>query len=239
MKKSAIATLKRHKKQRLHKAAGRKKSSTSWLKRQLNDPYVLETKRLQWRSRAAFKLLHIQNKYALMQPGHSVVDLGCAPGGWLQIARRYVGDGGFVIGVDKRDVPPISGTVIVKGDLAQVPMQQRIISLLPLGVADGVFSDMAANATGHKRTDHLQVVALAEMAVSFATTVLKPRGYLVIKVFAGGAEQTLLECLKRQFTKIEHYKPPSSRKNSREIYVIALDFKGNVRSNGENSHPCR
>lgn len=216
-------------KQRVKTARGRKSSSTLWLQRQLNDPYVADAKRMGLRSRAAFKLAEIDDKYALLKPGGLVVDLGAAPGGWSQIAARKVnsaGGDGRVIAVDLSPVEPIAGVDIIEKDFLEDDAPDLILAALAGNKADLVLSDMAAPATGHKRTDHLKIMALAEMAAAFAGDVLKPGGGFLAKVLQGGAEAELLRTLKRDYRNVRHVKPRASRAGSSEIYVLATGFRG-------------
>lgn len=210
------------------KTAGRRKaSSTQWLQRQLNDPYVREAKRLGYRSRAAFKLAELDDRFHLLKPGLRIVDLGAAPGGWTQIAVQRVGSErgkGFVLGVDILDMPPIAGATLIHADFTAAGTPERIKVTLG-GPADIVLSDMAAPATGHGQTDHLKIVALAEAAYDFATEILAPGGSFVCKVYQGGAEGELLQRLKRDFTDIRHAKPPASRSESAEVYLVAQGFR--------------
>lgn len=203
-------------------AKGRKKSSTSWLQRQLNDPYVMEAKRLGYRSRAAFKLIDIDEKYHILKKGKKVVDLGCAPGSWSQIA---VLKGCEVVGLDLLEVEPVTGAVLIQKDFNDDDAPQVLEKLLG-GKADIVLSDMAANTTGHFKTDHFRIMNLLELAYDFAENVLNKGGAFVAKVFMGGTEDHFLAKIKKDFEKTYHFKPPSSRKDSKEIYLIALDFKG-------------
>lgn len=214
---------------RVKTARRRKTSSTRWLQRQLNDPYVAEARRRGFRSRAAFKLLDIDDRYQFLKPGMAVVDLGCAPGGWTQIAVDRVkagkDSGGKVVGVDLLEAEQVAGATIFQADFMDDDTPDRLKALLD-GPADAVLSDMAANTTGHPQTDHIRIIALAETALDFAFEVLAPGGVFVAKVFSGGAEATLLNQLKHNFQKVAHFKPPSSRKESAETYVIAIGFKG-------------
>lgn len=215
---------------RVKTARGRKPSSTRWLRRQLNDPYVGEAQRRGYRGRAAFKLLEIDDKYGVLTPGARVVDLGCAPGGWAQVAAaRTAGKGGkadgHVVGLDLLACDPVPGATLLQGDFMADDAPDRLKAELG-GAAEVVLSDMAENATGHKQTDHLRVVALAEAAYDFAREVLAPDGAFVCKVFAGGTEESLLARLKRDFRSVAHYKPPASRKESPEMYVVARGFRG-------------
>lgn len=221
---------------RVKTARRRKNSSTRWLERQLNDPYVAEARRRGFRSRAAFKLLDIDDKYKFLKPGMAVVDLGCAPGGWTQIAVDRVkagkDGGGKVVGVDLLEAEQVAGATIFQADFMDDDTPDRLKALLD-GPADAVLSDMAANTTGHPQTDHIRIIALAETALEFAFEVLAADGVFVAKVFSGGAEATLLNRLKQNFQKVAHFKPPSSRKESAETYVIAIGFKG-----GDNRRPA-
>ena len=211
------------------KTAGRRKaSSTQWLQRQLNDPYVREAKRLGYRSRAAFKLAELDDRFHVLKPGARVVDLGAAPGGWTQVAVERGGSAkgkGFVLGVDVLDMPPIAGATLIQADFTAAATPARIKAALG-GPADIVLSDMAAPATGHGQTDHLKIVALAEAAYDFAVEVLAPGGTFVCKVYQGGAEGELLQRLKRDFAQIRHAKPPASRSESAEVYLVAQGFRG-------------
>jgi 23S rRNA (uridine2552-2'-O)-methyltransferase len=214
---------------RVRSARRRKPSSTEWLARQLNDPYVAEAQRLGYRSRAAFKLIQLDARFHLLAPGSRVVDLGCAPGGWTQVAVERVGPrgpmGGSVVGIDLNPTDPIPGATMLQGDFTDPATDERIRAALG-GPADLVLSDMAAPATGHAATDHLRIVALAEEAFAFAETILKPGGAFAAKVFQGGATGDLLAALKRSFAEVRHAKPPASRAESAETYVVARGFRG-------------
>ena len=214
----------RHLVVRVKSARRRKPSSTEWLARQLNDPFVAEARRLGYRSRAAFKLIQLDSRFHLLAPGRRVVDLGCAPGGWSQIAAQLVGSG-TVVGIDLLATDPIPGAFLLTGDFRDPAAAELIRDALG-GPADLVLSDMAAPATGHAATDHLRIVALAEDAFAFAVTVLKPGGAFVAKVFQGGSEGTLLAALKRDFAELRHAKPAASRAESAETYVVAKGFRG-------------
>ena len=203
----------------------RKPSSTRWLSRQLNDPYVAEARRLGYRSRAAFKLIELDERFRLLRPGQRVVDLGCAPGGWTQLAAARVGRYGTVVGVDVTETAPVPGATLVTADIRDPAALAAIGNTLG-GPADIVLSDMAPAATGHAATDHLRIVALAEEAFAVASQILKPGGAFVAKVFQGGAEGQLLAALKRGFAELRHAKPPSSRAESAETYVVATGFRG-------------
>jgi len=203
----------------------RKASSTEWLNRQLNDPFVAEAQRLGYRSRAAFKLLQLDERFHLLAPGRRVVDLGCAPGGWAQVTAQLVGPKGKVIGIDLNPTDSVPGATILQGDFRDPDTADRVREALG-GPVDLVLSDMAAPATGHAATDHLRIVALAEDAFAFAETILKPGGVFVAKVFQGGAEGELLAALKRAFAEVRHAKPAASRAESAETYVVAKGFRG-------------
>jgi 23S rRNA (uridine2552-2'-O)-methyltransferase len=194
----------------------------------LNDPYVAEAHRLGYRSRAAFKLIQLDDRYHLLKPGGRVVDLGCAPGGWTQIAADRVGAAkgrGAIVGIDLLPTDPVPGATLLVGDFRDPAAADRVREAHG-GPADLVLSDMAAPATGHAATDHLRIVALAEAALGFAETVLRPGGVFVAKVFQGGAEGALLAALKRDFATVRHAKPAASRAESAETYVVATGFRG-------------
>jgi 23S rRNA (uridine2552-2'-O)-methyltransferase len=200
-------------------------SSRTWLERQLKDPYVVRAKRDGFRSRAAYKLAEIDDKYHLLKQGARVVDLGAAPGGWSEIAVRRVGASGRVVALDVLDMKPISGVEFIKLDFLDETAPERLSALLG-SKADVVLSDMAANATGHRKTDHLRIMALAEAAVHFAREVLAGGGGFVCKVLQGGTEAELLAELKRDFASVKHVKPPASRTDSAELYLLARGFRG-------------
>jgi len=215
-------------KTRVKTARKRSLSSTLWLKRQLNDPFVAQAKREGYRSRAAYKLLEMAEKYQLFKPGGRIVDLGAAPGGWSQIAAREVKSAegrGRVIGVDLLEIDPIEGVEFRVMDFHDARAPDALREWLG-GLADGVMSDMAANATGHRKTDHLRIVGLAEIAIDFACSVLAPGGFFVAKVLQGGSEGDLLARLKREFATVRHLKPKASRADSAEMYVLATGFRG-------------
>lgn len=215
-------------KTRVKTARKRTLSSTLWLERQLNDPYVARAKREGYRSRAAYKLLEMDERFHLFKPGGRIVDLGAAPGGWSQIAadRVKAKDGrGKVVGVDLLEMEPITGVTFAVKDFNDDDAPDLIKSMLG-GEADGVMSDMAANATGHRQTDHLRIVALAELAAEFAMEVLAPGGFFVAKVLQGGTEGQVLAKLKRDFVMVRHVKPAASRVDSAELYVLATGFRG-------------
>jgi 23S rRNA (uridine2552-2'-O)-methyltransferase len=210
---------------RLRTAKGRSSQSQRWLERQLNDPYVQAAKAQGWRSRAAFKLIELDQKFSLLKPGIRVVDLGCAPGGWTQVAVRKGGERARVVGLDLLPVDPVTGATVLQGDFQDPAVEKAVEDALG-GQADLVLSDMAPNTTGHNATDHLRIIALAELALDFALRVLAPGGGFVAKVFQGGTEKDLLETLKKNFAQVRHAKPPASRKDSAELYVVATGFKG-------------
>ena len=210
---------------RVRRASRRKPSSTEWLKRQLNDPYVAAAQRQGYRSRAAFKLIELDDRFHLLRPGSRVVDLGCAPGGWTQAAVQRAGAHGRVLGVDLAETAAIAGATILRADLTGSNAVDLIKEALGGRGADVVLSDMAPATTGHAGTDHLRIVALAEAAFAIAEQILKPDGAFVAKVFQGGAEGELLARLKRRFVLLRHAKPPASRAESAETYVVAKGFR--------------
>lgn len=218
---------------RVKTAKGRKLSSTRWLERQLNDPYVIRAKKEGYRGRAAYKILELDDKYGFLLPGARVVDLGCAPGGWCQVAVERVNalgqkpgkPKGTVLGVDLQEVEPIAGAQIHQLDFLSDEADALVKGWLG-GPADVVMSDMAAAASGHKGTDHLRIIALCEAAAEFAFDVLEEGGTFVAKVLAGGAENQLQAVLKRNFRKVANVKPPSSRADSSEKFVVAQGFRG-------------
>lgn len=213
---------------RVKTAKSRDLSSTLWLERQLNDPYVAEAKRLGYRSRAAFKLAQLDDKYRLLRPGMRIVDLGAAPGGWTQIAverTRATSSGARIVALDILPFDPIPPATMLHLDFLD-PGAPAILKQALNGQADLVLSDMAAPATGHRETDHIRIIALAEVAYEFAAEVLAPDGVFVAKVFQGGSEKDLLARLKKDFTTVRHAKPPASRAGSAEVYVIAQGFRG-------------
>ena len=212
-------------KQRVKTARGRTVSQKRWLERQLNDPYVARAKREGYRSRAAYKLLEIDERFKLLKPGQRVVDLGAAPGGWSQVAARVVGPEGRVVGIDLLEIEPMAGVDFITLDFLDPAAPARLTEMLG-GPADLVMSDMAANATGHKKTDHLRIIGLAETAAEFAREVLGPGGAYLAKVLQGGTEGALLTDLKRDFSAVRHIKPPASRADSSELYVLATGYRG-------------
>jgi 23S rRNA (uridine2552-2'-O)-methyltransferase len=210
----------------------RKLSSKLWLERQLNDPYVAQAKRDGYRSRAAYKLLEIDDKYHVLKPGMTVVDLGAAPGGWSQIAARRVGadagkgkDRGKVVAIDLLEMPEIPGVTFAQLDFHADDAPERLTAMFG-GRADVVLSDMAANTTGHRKTDQLRIVGLVEIAAAFAAEVLNPGGAFLAKVFQSGADTDLLAQLKRDYATVRHVKPAASRQDSAERYVLATGFRG-------------
>jgi 23S rRNA (uridine2552-2'-O)-methyltransferase len=201
-------------------------SSRAWLERQISDPYVARARREGFRSRAAYKLAEIDDKFHLLKKGARVVDLGAAPGGWSEVAARRVGENGRVVALDILDMKPIAGVDFVKLDFLDATAPERLKVMLG-GDADVVLSDMAANTTGHRQTDHLRIMALAEAAAQFAREVLGPGGSFLCKVLQGGTEAALLAELKRDFTSVKHIKPPASRTDSAELYLVARGFRRN------------
>ncbi|TCS65588.1 RlmE family RNA methyltransferase [Primorskyibacter sedentarius] len=218
-------------------ARGRKLSSTRWLQRQLNDPYVKRAQAEGYRGRAAFKILELDEKFRFLVPGARVVDLGCAPGGWCQVAVKRVnalGERtgkavGFVLGIDLQEVETIPGAEIHVLDFLDEGADEQVREWLG-GTADVVMSDMAASSSGHKQTDHLRIINLCETAAYFAFDVLTPGGTFVAKVLAGGAEGDLQKLLKQRFEKVANVKPPSSRADSSEKFVVATGFRGDIQS---------
>jgi 23S rRNA (uridine2552-2'-O)-methyltransferase len=209
---------------RLKTAKGRKISSTRWLERQLNDPYVKRARAENYRSRAAYKLLELDERFGLLKGVKAVVDLGIAPGGWSQVVRRKSPQA-KVVGIDLLPTDPIDGVEILQMDFMDDDAPEKLRNALG-GPADVVLSDMAANTVGHQQTDHLRTMGLVEAGLDFATEILRPGGAYVAKVLAGGADNQLVAEMKRHFTAVKHAKPPASRKGSSEWYVIAQGFKG-------------
>lgn len=219
----------RQMKVRLKTAGKRTTSQQRWLERQLNDPYVAAAQREGLRSRAAFKLMEIDDRYKLLKPGQRVVDLGAAPGGWTQVAverTKAIEGRGQVIGIDYLAMGAIPGATILEMDFLDDSAPDKLKALLRDGGADIVLSDMAAPTTGHTGTDHLRIMGLAEVAAQFATEVLARGGAFLCKMFQGGTERDLLAMLKRDFAVVRHVKPPASRKESSELYVLATGFRG-------------
>ena len=207
----------------LRTAIGRSAASQRWLARQLNDPYVAAAKLQGWRSRAAFKLLELDERFKLLRPGMRVIDLGAAPGGWTQVAVKA--GAGKVVALDILAMEPVPGAMVLCGDFLDPDAPARIEAALG-GKADLVLSDMAPNTTGHAATDHIRIMALAETALEFALEVLAEGGAFVAKVFQGGSEREMLTKLKLSFASVRHAKPPASRKESSELYVVATGFRG-------------
>lgn len=220
----------RNKFQRVKTSKKRKKSSTLWLLRQLNDPYVAKSKLDGYRSRAAYKLLEINEKFKILKPGFNVVDLGAAPGGWSQVAAKIIGSdkanaANKLIAIDLLPIDPIPGVTTFQQDFFEDDAKKLIVDCLNGELADVVLSDMAANTVGHGATDHIRIINLCESAFYFSMTILKPGGHFVAKIFRGGAENELLNEIKQNFTTVKHFKPQSSRKESSEFYLIALGKK--------------
>ena len=216
---------------RVRTAKQRKLSSTLWLERQLNDPYVARARAEGYRSRSAFKLMELDARYKLLRPGMRVVDLGAAPGGWSQVAAKAVGSpeaAPLVVGIDSLEMDPITGVTLLQQDFTDPAAPAALIAALGGHKADLVLSDMASPTTGHRATDHLRIVHLVEIAAEFALDVLAPGGAFVAKVFQGGTEHQLLNELKRSFAATAHAKPPSSRSQSAETYLVAKGFRGRL-----------
>ncbi len=211
---------------RLRKTNKRTTAQQAWLSRQLNDPYVAAAQAQGWRSRAAFKLIELDDKFHLIAPGTKIVDLGAAPGGWSQVAVKR--GAGRVVGVDLLPVDPVAGAELIQGDFNDPALPGKLSDMLG-GPADLVLSDMAPNTTGHGATDHIRIIALAELALDFAIQILAPGGAFVAKVFQGGSEKAMLAPMKLCFTSVKHAKPPASRKGSSELYVVATGFRGDRR----------
>ena len=215
---------------RLKNARRLSTSSQRWLQRQLNDPYVAAAKAQGWRSRAAFKLSELDEKYGLISKAARVVDLGAAPGGWSQVALAR--GAAKVVGIDLLAIEPVTGAAFIQGDFLEAGMEARLVEMLG-GKADLVLSDMAPNTSGHVATDHLRIMALAETALAFACDILAPGGAFVAKLFQGGAEKDMLNTLKSRFKTVRHAKPPASRKDSKEMYVVAMGFRPAHDSQGQ------
>ena len=210
---------------RVHTARRRRTSSTRWLQRQLNDPYVIAAKKDGYRSRAAYKLLQLDEKFSLLKGGEAVVDLGAAPGGWTQVLLNAPGPKGRVLAVDINEMEAVPGAQMLVGDVTD-PATEAAIRVALGGLADLVLSDMAPPATGHRATDHLRIIALAEAALDLARAVLRPGGGFVAKVWQGGTEQGLLSAMKKDFAMVRHAKPEASRSGSAEMYVVATGYRG-------------
>ena len=206
----------------LRTAKGRTTAQQIWLRRQLNDPYVQAAQAQGWRSRAAFKLIELDDRYSLIHKGARVIDLGAAPGGWSQVAIKR--GAGAVVGIDLLAVEPVSGARFIQGDFNDPAMPGHLQAELG-GLADIVLSDIAPNTTGHTATDHIRIIAMAELALDFALRALAPGGSFVAKVLQGGSERALLDSMKRAFGSVRHAKPPASRKDSSELYVVAKGFR--------------
>lgn len=214
---------------RVKTARRRTASSTRWLQRQLNDPYVRRSKADGYRSRAAYKLLEIDEKHKLLKPGQRIVDLGAAPGGWSQVAAAHIGstdDDPKVVAIDYLEMDALPGVVVLQKNFLDEDAPDVLVAALGGHQADLVLSDMAAPTTGHKKTDHLRIMHLCEIAAEFARDVLAPGGAFLAKVFQGGTEGTLLADLKRDFAQVMHVKPAASRQDSAELYVLAKGFRG-------------
>jgi 23S rRNA (uridine2552-2'-O)-methyltransferase len=211
-------------KQRVKTGKGRTLSSKMWLERQLNDPYVQRAKREGYRSRAAFKLIEIDDKYRVLKKGARVVDLGAAPGGWSQVAAKRIGEAGQIVAIDVLDIEPIAGVDFIQLDFLDPAAPDELKQRLG-GEVDVVLTDMAANATGHRKTDHIKIVALVEAAAEFAREILKPGGAFLAKVIQGGTEPALLAQLKKDFATVRHVKPAASRADSAELYLLATGFR--------------
>ncbi|WP_282609584.1 RlmE family RNA methyltransferase [Pelagibius sp. Alg239-R121] len=210
---------------RVKTAKRRSNSSARWLQRQLNDPYVAEAKKRGYRSRAAFKLLQMDEKYDFLSKARRIIDLGAAPGGWTQVSLERAAPGSKVVGIDLLEIEQIPGAILLVGDFLDNDAPDRLKAEMD-GAADIVLSDMAAATIGHAKTDHLRIMGLVETALEFAIQVLAPGGSFVAKVIQGGAEQTLMDMLKRHFTKVRHVKPAASRSDSAEMYLVATGFRG-------------
>ncbi|UTW53806.1 RlmE family RNA methyltransferase [Kordiimonas sp. SCSIO 12610] len=224
-KQSTTRSRTRGAKVRVKTARGRKNSSTRWLQRQLNDPYVAEAQRLGYRSRAAFKLIELDEKYQFLKGVQRVVDLGCAPGGWCQVLTQRLNDNAQIVGIDLQEVEPVQGADIWVMDFLEPNAEKRLMERLN-GPVDVVLSDMANSATGHKQTDHIRTMALCEAALDFAIKVLAKNGTFVSKVLQGGSDNELMKRMQQHFTSVKHAKPPSSRQDSVEWFVVAKGFKG-------------
>lgn len=216
----------------LKKVKGRRASSTKWLQRQINDPYVSEAQRLGYRGRAAFKIIQLDDQFHFFKPGKRVVDLGCAPGGWSQVAVKRVqstSENPLVVGMDLLEASPIAGAKLVQMDFTLDEAPEKLKELLGGHQADIVMSDMAANTTGVHALDHLRIMNLLEMAYDFAIQVLNPGGVFIAKIFQGGTENQFLAEIKKHFKIVKHAKPDASRKDSSEVYVVAIGFKGQTK----------
>ncbi|PLP58902.1 23S rRNA methyltransferase [Mesorhizobium loti] len=227
-KKDSVGSTTRVLRTKVKKKRGLKESSRRWLERHLNDPYVQRSKADGYRSRAAYKLIEIDDKHHLLKPGQKVIDLGAAPGGWCQVAAartKSTAAAPHVVGIDYLEMDAVPGSAILQMDFLDDAAPARLIEELG-GEPDIVLSDMAAPTTGHRRTDHIRTMHLCEVAADFAMSVLKPGGHFLTKTFQGGTENELLDMLKRSFRSVHHVKPPASRDESVELYLLAKDFKG-------------
>lgn len=205
-------------------AKSRSLSSSEWLNRQLNDEYVIQSKKDGYRSRAAYKFREIDDKYRLVKPNFKVVDLGAAPGGWSQILSERIGKKGKIIAIDLIDIPPIDQVEFFQGDFCD-PENVNLLTEKLEGKANLILSDMAPNTTGHKATDHIRIIDLCERVFDFAYNVLEEEGSVVVKIFQGGTQTELLSKIKKNFKEVKHFKPESSRKDSSEMYLVALGYK--------------
>ena len=210
-------------------ARGRKLGSKLWLERQLNDPFVSRAKKEGYMSRAAYKLIELDDKFSLLKPGGRIVDLGAAPGGWCQVAVQRTDGTGKVVGIDYLEMEDVQGAELLQMDFLDEGAPEALKTMLA-GKADVVLSDMAAPTTGHRATDHLRIISLADEALGFALDVLSPGGAFVAKVLQGGSEKELLDRLRINFTKVHHAKPEASRSDSAEMYVVGMGFRGGKRS---------
>ena len=216
---------------KVKKKRGLTASSRRWIERQINDPYVAEARSKGYRSRAAFKILELDKKFSLFKHARRIVDLGAAPGGWSQMAAKLKKSDGYIVGIDLLEIEPMEGVTFIEMDFMLPEAETELLRLMG-GPADLVMSDMAANATGHKQTDHIRTLALCETAADFAMKTLVKGGNFVAKVFRGGTEASLLDKLKHNFETVKHFKPESSRAESVELFVVALNYKGR-QSDGE------
>jgi len=214
-------------KTRVKTAKYRKTSSTRWLQRQLNDPYVAAAKRDGYRSRAAYKIIELDEKFGFLHGAKSVVDLGAAPGGWTQVAAKQCAANVSIVGIDLLEVDPVAGAQMLKMDFSTDETEQALLDMID-GPVDLVMSDMAAATTGHQNTDYIRTQGLVELAFDFAKKVLGKNGIFVAKVFAGGTDNILVADLKKHFKSVRHFKPPASRSESKETYLVAQGFKAGV-----------
>ena len=212
---------------RIHSARRRKSSSTRWLQRQLNDPYVQAAKNDGYRSRSAFKLLQLDEKFGFLVKGQTAVDLGAAPGGWTQVLAKHLGPDGTILAVDRTEIAPIGGCKTLVGDVTELKTKKAILELLK-GPVNIVLSDMSPSTIGHRSTDHIRSVTLAEAAMNLAYCILASGGVFVTKVWQGGSEHNLLVDLKRDFAQVHHFKPKASRSDSAEMYLVARGYRGHT-----------